>query len=415
MKWLSIVGVGEDGPEAITPAARALIKNADVLIGGERHLALVAPLYNGVETLTWRSPIDDTVADIEEHRGRRVVVLATGDPMSYGIGVTLGRHFCQEEMTVVPATSAFSLTAARMGWPVQDVACLTTHGRPLDLLRLHISPGARLLIMSEDGKTPGKIAALLTELGYGPSQIKVYQHMDGPKEAQMEGTAAQWGKHNIADLNTVAVQCMAGPEARVLSRASGLPDDAFLHDGQITKRVVRAATLAVLIPLPGQYLWDVGAGCGSVAIEWLRAAPNSRAHAIESEAARVDLIASNASALGVPHLEIVSGNAPAALSELKTPDAVFIGGGAAIRGMIEFCWSALAPGGRLVANAITLNSEVALLSAQSKFGGELTRIAVADAKPIGAKHGWRAAGPVTQWSVTKAITTDPTVVNEQDG
>ena len=402
-KWLSIVGIGEDGLDAISPAARALIENADVLIGGERHLALAALSCNGAETLTWRSPLGDTVADIEARRGRRVVVLATGDPMSYGIGVTLGRHFDHDEMIVLPAPGAFSLAAARMGWPVQDVTCLTAHGRPLDLLRLHIAPSARLLIMSEDGATPAKIAALLTELGYGPSQITVYQHMGGPEEAQIAATAAHWGKHSIADLNTIAVQCVAGPDARVLSRVPGLPDDAFMHDGQITKRVVRAATLAALVPLPEQCLWDVGAGCGSVSIEWLRAAPGARAHAVERDTARADLIARNAIALGVPHLEIVTGDAPAALSGLEAPDAVFIGGGVATAGMIEFCWSALAPGGRLVANAVTLDGEAALLAAHAKHGGALTRISVADAEALGAQRAWRPKLPVIQWAVVKAI------------
>ncbi len=402
-RWLSIVGLGEDGLDALTPAARALIEGAEVLIGGERHLALAAAAVNGAETLTWRQPLADTVADIEARRGKRVVVLATGDPMCFGIGVTLGRHFRWGEMCVLPAPGAFSLAAARMGWPVQEATCLTLHGRPLDLVRLHVTPGARLLIMSEDGHTPAKVAAVLTDLGYGPSELTVHEHMDGAAERYVTATAEGWGGRTVADLNTIAMECPAGPNALVLSRAPGLPDDAFVHDGQITKRVVRAATLSALVPLPGQCLCDLGAGCGSVAIEWLRAAPGSHAHAVERDPARAALIAQNAAALGVPDLHVIIDDALAALPALDPPDAIFIGGGVAAPGLVEACWSALAPGARLVANAVTLDSEATLLAAQSHHGGALTRISVAEVEMLGRQHAWRPKLPVTQWAACKPL------------
>ena len=399
--WLSVVGIGADGLAGLTPAAGALIANAEVLVGGDRHLQAVADVATSAGRLAWRQPLGDTIADIAELRGQRVVVLATGDPMWFGVGATLAGHFAPEEMHVVPAPGAFSLAAARLGWPIAEVACLSVHGRRLDRLRADIAPGARLLILSEDGSTPRRIAALLCEMGYGPSPITVFETMDGENERRIAATAAEWGDRRCADLNTVAVECVAGAGARVLSRVPGLPDDAFVHDGQITKRAVRAATLAALSPLPGQVLWDVGAGCGSIAIEWLRAAPGACAYSIERQPARVDLIARNALALGVPQLHIVTGDALGAFGDLELPDAVFIGGGVAASGLIGACWRALKSGGRLVANAVTVDGEAALIAASGEHGGALSRLAVSVAEPLGAHLAWRALRPVTQWQAMK--------------
>ena len=283
--WLSIVGLGEDGLDGVCPAGRPLIEQAETLVGGDRHLVMV-PANHPAERLSWASPLSETVAAIVARRGRRVCVLATGDPLWYGIGVTLAEAVPAAERCIVPAPSAFSLACARLGWPLAETETLTLHGRPLDLLRAHLAPAARLLILANDGETPARVAALLGEAGYGESPVSVFEHMGGGAERRVDGTAKGWRGEPIAALNTIAVECRAGAGAVALSRAPGLPDDAFENDGQLTKREVRGATLAALAPLPGQRLWDVGAGCGSVAIEWLRTARGTNAIAIERQPAR---------------------------------------------------------------------------------------------------------------------------------
>ncbi|HZS81809.1 MAG TPA: precorrin-6y C5,15-methyltransferase (decarboxylating) subunit CbiE [Stellaceae bacterium] len=397
--WLSIIGIGEDGLAGLSDAARTLIAGAELLVGGARHLAMVPP--GRAERLAWERPLKATVARIAARRGRPVAVLASGDPMCYGVGVTLARRFDRAEMTILPQLGAFSLAAARLAWPLADCETLTLHGRPLERLLRHLAPDQRLLVLSEDGGTPAAIARLLCAAGWGPSRLAVLEHLGGAAEAVIEASAADWGERRCADLNTVAILCRAGPEARILPRAAGLPDDAFLHDGQITKRELRAATLAALAPLPGQLLWDVGAGCGSIAIEWLRAAPRTAAIAIERDAARRYLIARNAAALGVPELRIQGGEAPAALAGLPQPQAVFLGGGIATAGLLDSLWDTLPAGGRLVANAVTLAGEAALAAFCERRGGALTRIAVARAAPIGAQLAWRPLLPVTQLAATK--------------
>ncbi len=403
--WLSIVGLDEDGLEGLRPHACALIREAELLVGGERHLAMVPP--NGAERRSWATPLRTTVDEILGWRGRRVVVLATGDPMWFGIGVTLARAVAPDELLVVPGRSAFSLACARLGWPLGDVECLTLHGRPLSLLNAVVAPGARLMLLSNDGGSPNAVAQRLQELGYGESRLVVLEHMGGSVERTVEATAAGWTSDRCADLNTIAVECRAGLGASVRSRLAGLPDEAFRHDGQLTKREVRAVTLAALAPMPGECLWDVGAGCGSVAIEWLRSGRLMCAVAVEREAARRALIAENAEALGVPLLEIVAGEAPAALAGLPRPDAVFVGGGLTVAGLPETCWAALKAGGRLVANAVTVEGEARLLALRSAFGGELTRIAVSRAETLGSGprdgrfSGWRPLMPVTQLAAVK--------------
>ncbi len=402
--WLTVVGLGADGPAGLPPTSRAMIDNAELLVGGERHLALIT---NGhCETISWDSPLESTMAKIAANRSRRVVVLATGDPMAYGIGSTLARHFEPDDLTIVPAPSAFSLAAARLAWPLDTCVCLTLHGRPLELLAYHAQPGARLLILSHDGSTPAKLAARLTELGYGSSAISVLENMGAADEARHDGTAQAWAATAIADLNTIAVDCVAGPDALVYPHTPGLPDEAFLHDGQLTKRVVRAATLAALAPLPGQHLWDLGAGSGAIAIEWLRAAQNAQgrgasAVAVERDPARSARIAENASRLGTPFLEIVTAEIAATLPDMMPPDAVFLGGGLTTDGVVEYAWQVLKPGGRLVANAVTLEGEQILADAHTLFGGDLSRITVSNAEPVGERTGWRPAMPVTQWAVHK--------------
>jgi precorrin-6Y C5,15-methyltransferase (decarboxylating) len=370
--WLSIVGIGEEGLDALPAASRNLIANAEILIGGARHLAMVDADHPAIRR-TWDSPLRKTIAALRDLTGKRVVVLATGDPMSYGIGVTLTREFGRDAVAILPTPGAFSLAAARMGWPRQEVDCLTLHGRPLALLNLFIRPGAQLLILSENGETPAQIAKVLCERGYGASTITVFEHMGGDREAVHEETAESWGQTCTADLNSVAVACIAGKGAIVHSRVPGLPDDAFLNDGQLTKREVRAATLAALSPQPGALLWDVGAA----------------------------FIAQNAAALGTPKLEIVTGSAPQAFSELPTPDAVFIGGGVGTPDLAELCWEALPSSGRLVINAVTLEGETKLLASHENWGGDLSQIAVSRVEPVGKFRAWTPLRTVTQLTAIK--------------
>jgi precorrin-6Y C5,15-methyltransferase (decarboxylating) len=397
--WLTIVGIGDDGLDGLAPAARALVETAEVIVGGARHQAMVPP--GAAERLPWQQPFADSIAPIAAHRGRRVVVLASGDPMWYGAGAILPRHFPREELAIVPHLGAFSLAAVRLGWPLADCVMLSLHARPLDALRLHLAENRRLLILSEDGATPSAVARLLAETGWGPSRLRVLEHLGGAAEASHSALATEWGERRVADLNTIALECRAAPGMRGHSRLAGLPDDAFEHDGQLTKREIRAATLAALAPLPGELLWDVGAGCGSIAIEWLRADDHLSAIAIERDASRTAIIARNAAALGVPRLDIVHGEAPAALAGLAPPDAIFIGGGLADPALLPSLWHALRPGGRLVANVISTDGERALLDWQARYGGQLIRLAASRAEPLGAHLAWRPLAPVTQFAAVK--------------
>jgi len=394
--WLIVVGIGEEGWTALSGATRALIESAALVVGGDRHLSLIPK--GRYDILAWQSPLSDTLPAIARRRGQRVVVLASGDPFCYGVGTLLARHFARDEMIVLPAPSAFSLIAARLLWPLEECACLSFHARPLERIRLHLAPEARIIALSNDGTTPGKVAQLLRDSGWGGSQLMVFEHLGGPREQRIEAIAAEWRSERVADLNTIALRCVVGPDAKPQSRRAGLPDDAFQHDGQITKRAVRAATLAALAPLPGELLWDIGAGCGSVAIEWLRAARGTKAIAIERNEVRIGLIAENAAQLGVPDIEIVGGDAPAALTGLPAPDAIFLGGGVSNGAIWDAAWQRLRPGGRLVANAVSLAGEAALFLRHETLSGELTRIAIAQAEN---HRFWRQSMPVTQLVLAK--------------
>jgi precorrin-6Y C5,15-methyltransferase (decarboxylating) len=396
--WLSVIGIGEDGLSGLSGAARGLIETAETLVGGARHLAMVPP--GPAERMEWRRPIAETIPLIAAHRGRRVAVLASGDPLWYGVGTMLARAFPREEMMILPQPGAFSLAAARLGWPLAECALVSLHGRPLDTLRLHLAPGRRALLLSEDGATPRNVARLLTELGWGPSPLTVFEHLGGNREAETNAAAEEWGEREVADLNTIACECRPGAAARPLSRLAGLPDDVFEHDGQLTKREIRAATLAVLAPLDGETLWDIGAGSGAIAIEWLRSVEPGAAVAVERDPGRAAAIARNAATLGVPNLEIIVGEAPESLPH-GVPDAIFIGGGVADPALLPALWQALRPGGRLVANAVSLAGESALLGWQAQHGGALTRIEISRAEPLGSHQAWRPLLPVTQFATVK--------------
>ena len=406
--WITVVGIGDDGLDGLAPSVRALIGTAELLVGGERHQAMIAE--TPAERLTWEGGVHHAAEVIARWRGHRVVVLATGDPMWFGGGANLARIFGADEMTVLPHPGAFSLAAARMLWPLADVECISVHGRPFETLNLYIQPGARLLVLSRDGNTPARAAALLIERGFGPSVISVLEHLGGSAGRRLDGIAETWAHPRTADLNTLAIECRPGPRPRLLPRVPGLPDELFESDGQLTKREVRAVTIAALAPQPGEMLWDVGAGSGSIAIEWLRAIPcwrraggdEARAVAIERDAGRCATIARNAAALGVPQLRIVEGTAPEIFDAIETaPDVIFAGGGAARTGLLERCWDVLPSGGRLVANAVSLEAGARLLDFRRRHGGELARMAVARAAPVGRLTGLRALMEVTQYAGAK--------------
>lgn len=399
-RWLSIVGIGEDGADGLSPAARLLIGAAEIVFGGRRHLALAAPLIRGAAR-PWPSPFDGAAAEVLAHRGRPVCVLASGDPFHYGVGAVLAKKIDVREMTVLPAPSAFSLAAARLGWPLQATVLLSLHGRALDLARPHLQPGVRIIALTSDGDGPAALAKLLTETGFGASRLTVLEALGGSREKVRVVKAADYGFGAVDALNTVAIEVEATPGARVLARTAGLADDLFEHDGQITKREIRAITLSSLAPRRGEFLWDIGAGSGSVAVEWMLADPAMRAIAIERRAERAARIARNAAAFGVPGLEIVEDAAPEALAALSAPDAVFVGGGASDAGVLDAATRALRSAGRLVVNAVTLETETLLLARHAALGGELIRIAISRAEPLGRMSAMRPALPVTQWVWTK--------------
>jgi precorrin-6B C5,15-methyltransferase / cobalt-precorrin-6B C5,C15-methyltransferase len=400
MLWLSIIGIGEDGLESLSPVARSLINQAEIIVGGDRHLSMLE--IGKRDQLVWGNPISETINQILSHRGRSVCVLASGDPLWYGVGVTLLKQIPQDEVIIIPAPSTFSLACARLGWSMTEVETLSLCGRPASLLQAYIYPKAKLLVLSSDRHTPKIVAQTLIDSGFGQSKFTVLEHLNGNKERIVSGIAEFLDfSQGFADLNAIAIECITNfkDPVKILSRSVGLPDHAYIHDGQLTKKEVRAITLSALAPSAGELLWDVGAGCGSIGIEWLRSHPRNRAIAIEKS--RTSYIAENANSLGVPNLEIIEGLAPEALKNLPMPDAIFIGGGITNPDMIETCWQELRSQGRLVANVVTLEGEQILYTYQQKLGGTLTRISIERAEAIGSFLGWKPMKPVTQWVVYK--------------
>ena len=369
------------------------------MVGGRRHLALIGPVES--EVLSWASPIEDTFAAILGRRPASVCVLASGDPFCFGIGSVLARHVPAGEMACFPQPSAFSLAAARLGWAQQDCTLLSLCGRPLETLLPALQPGARILALSADQSTPGKVSALLGARGFGPSRLTVCEAMGGPRERLRSAAADGFALDDIDPLNTLAIEVEAGPDARVSPLVPGRPDRWFEHDGQITKAEIRAVTLAKLAPRRGEMLWDIGAGSGSVAIEWMLAHPSNRAVAVERHPERAVRIRRNAAAVGVPGLLVAEGSAPEACVGLAAPDAVFIGGGATVPGVIDHCLEALGASGRLVVNAVTIETQAALIDRFRRHGGTLTILQVAQADPVGGFHGWRVVMPLTQWTLVK--------------
>jgi precorrin-6B C5,15-methyltransferase / cobalt-precorrin-6B C5,C15-methyltransferase len=398
-----VVGIGADGWEGLSPRARRVVEGADVLRGSARQLALV-PADVPAERVPWPSPMGPELERLPtRHPGRRVVVLASGDPMLSGVGASLVRMHGAEAVEVVPHPSSVTLACARLGWAVEDTEVVSLVGRPLERLVVHLAPGRRLLVLGSDGRTPAEVAGLLADRGYGASRLTALAQLGGPAERCFTGTAAAWPHADTDPLVLTAVEAVADAGTVPLPVVPGLPDDAYASDGQLTKRDVRAVTLARLVPLPGRLLWDVGAGAGSIGIEWMRTHPSCRAVAVESRPERALRIRGNADRLGVPDLRVVEGRAPQVLEDLPTPDAVFVGGGITTPLLLDACWVALPAGGRLVANAVTVESEAVLAEWFARVGGDLVRVAVQRAEPVGGFTGWKAAMPVTIWSVTKGL------------
>jgi len=399
-RWLTVIGIGEDGLDSLPPSSLELIEGAEILVGGARHLDKV-PDY-GAQRMDWGKGFFSAIEELADHKDKNVVVMASGDPLNFGAASTLRKRYAAEEMTIIPAPGAFSLAASRMGWSLPDVEQVTVHGRPLEAVNLYLAPGAKLLILSWNGASPAALAKLLCQKGFGKSVIHVFEHMGGELENHVEATAEDWAIEHTADLNTMALECVAGPDARYWSRVPGLPEAAFEHDGRITKREVRAATLARLAPLPGETLWDIGAGSGAVGIEWLRADNAVNAVAFESDSAKCEVIARNAANLGVPRLQVVEGSAVTKMDEIETaPDVIFMGGGVSDRNLVDACWQRLGPGGRLIANGVTVEAHTAMMEFQKAHGGELTRISVARSGAVGQLTALRPLMDVLQLKAIK--------------
>ena len=397
--WLTIIGIGEDGRAGLSPAALAALDRADFVIGGARHLALAAPL--SAQTQIWPSPFAEGYPMILARRGQPTCVLATGDPFHYGVGAELARLVPVDEILCFPQPSAFSLAAARVGWSLPDCDCVSLHGRALERIVPLLQPGARILALSWDGSTPGKLAHLLKARGFGASTMTVLEAMGGPRERIRHAAANDLAIADIDPLNTIAIEIAAASDSRVVTLAPGLPDSFFENDGQLTKAEIRALTLSALAPKAGELLWDIGLGAGSIGIEWCLRHPRNRCIGIEERTERADRARRNAQDLGATALDIRIGRAPEALCDLPAPDAIFIGGGASEAGVFEAAWAALKSGGRLVINAVTLETETLLGVLYAQHGGTMRRLAVSRLEPVGGMHGWRAAMPVTQWVVTK--------------
>ena len=398
-KWLTIIGMGEDGYDALSTASRLAISEAEVVVGSARLLAFLPQI--AAQLQEWPQPFSAVVQLIKPLTGRRTVVLATGDPLNYGVARKLLEFIPFAEMRIIPHLSAFSLAAAHLGWSLPDCDTLTLHGRDAANIESFIQPGARLIVLTADATTIAEVARRLTARGFGKSAITVLENMGGARERILSFAADSPLQQSFSDLNTLAIACVASPDAKIFSRLAGLPDDAFVHDGQITKRDVRAATLAALAPAPDQLLWDVGAGCGSVAIEWMRGTRGCEAIAFESDAARLKMIAVNADGLGTPRLKTVAGAAPASFVGQPTPDAVFIGGGLGDAGVFEAAWAALRPGGRMVINVVTLEGELHLVDLQEKLGGDLVRMEISNLAHVGPFRALRPRMAVLQWRAVK--------------
>ncbi len=447
--WLHIIGVGERGPGELPASYKLLLTYADTVIGPARFLADLEPVarpnatadlfnpefvtkrsfeavaralsgeepdyspaanYSDGRTLVeWEPPIETMVEQVLARRDTPTVILASGDPMWFGIGATLTRYLLPGEFAIHPHPSSFQLAASHMHWPLQSVDTISLHARPVETLHRHLLPGNRILALTADHSTVDLVIELLVDRGYGRSVVTTLENLGSSEERITTDEAEHFRSSDVEDFYVLAVECVPDFTAPLMPPVPGLPDDAFINDGQLTKREVRAATLAKLAPFPGAVLWDIGAGSGSVAIEWMRAARDARAIAFERAGDRIQMITANASALGVPDLEIQMGEAPGTFGRRPPPDAIFMGGDVGNDDLFDACWSVLKPGGRLVANAVTLDAEHALYSRHLQLGGELTRIEISALDKVGGHRAFKPRMAVTQWVVVKAV--HGTVVN----
>jgi len=394
---LTVVGVGADGWAGLGEGSRRALAAAPLILGAERQLALLPAEVTG-ERRQWPSPMEPAVEEVATGAFGDATVLASGDPMLHGIGAMLVRKAGAEHVEVLPHPSSFALACARLGWPQADVELISVVARPPEVMIRALQRGRRVIALVTGAGGAAAVASVLTDRGFGSSPLTVLEQLGGAEERRVDTTAEQ-ATELIADPLHVVAITVAGADGH--PRTPGLPDDAFASDGQLTKRHVRAVTVAALGPQPGELLWDVGAGSGSIAVEWLRAEPSARAIAVEAREDRAARIAENALALGVPEVRVVIGTAPEALAGLPAPDVVFLGGGITSPGVLDACWAALPAAGRLVANTVTLEGEQAAVAAQRTHGGTLARIDIAHADPVGAFTGWRAQMTVVQWSATK--------------
>lgn len=401
MNRIIVIGIGEDGVDGLSQASRSALASASIVYGGPRHLAMLSDAAPQ-ERIAWSK---DLGADLERmaalYEQKSVAVMASGDPMLHGIGVRIVERFGIDNVHIIPSSSAFSLAAARMGWPLGDpmVKCISVHALPFESVLRMVQPNVRLLILSRDKETPERLAKQLVEVGYGGSRICVMERMGGEHERKTVNLAMHGFAEPFDNLNTIAVTCVPDAGLKPLSRAPGLPDDAFEHDNTITKQEVRAITMAALAPKPGEVLWDVGAGNGTVAIEWLRAEPSAFALAFEEKPERSARIIANAKRLGTPELQVIEGHFPPPVDGFEpSPDAIFVGGGiAADNDLIRYCMRALSVSGRLVANAVTLQAQTTLTAAHAEWGGELVSIAIARSAEVGPHQAMKPSIEVLQW------------------
>ena len=398
-KWLTIVGIGESGWSGLSAAAQLAIAEAEHIIGSSRTLAMLPP--HQAKPHQWPQPFSAVIEQVLPLRGKSTVILATGDPLNFGTARKILTFIAFAETTIIPQLSAFSLAAARLGWSLPDCDCFTIHGRPAANVEAYIQPEAKLLVLTEDETSVAEVCRRLIDRGFADSWVTVLENMGGDRERCTRFAAKADPTHDWSPLNVLAVHCIAGPQAKIWSRVAGLPDEVFQHDGKLTKREVRAATLSALAPCPDQVLWDIGAGSGSISIEWMRSTRGCEAYAIEPLADRRAMIAANADALGTPRLKIIAGIAPECLTGLPTPHAIFIGGGIDHDGLFDAAWAALPSGGTLVANTVTLEGDRQLINLQEKHGGDLVRMDVSTLTQVGDLRAMRPRMSVLQWRVKK--------------
>lgn len=406
--WLTIIGIGEEGETHLSETAKNQLQKASLILGSSRQLNLIPTERSPNATReTWPSPMMPRLDQLRNDRPENTVIIASGDPLCWGIAEHFITHLKQHELTIIPSVSILTRVAAEMQWPLNQIQSLSLCSQPLENLALYLQPQNKIVLLSATNTDPARVATFLIEKGFSNSEITVLENLGSETQSIYKSTANELAiSQPAAKLNSLAITLIADATTRIISTHPGLPDQCFEHDGQMTKQNMRAITLAHLRPLPAQYLWDIGSGSGSIAIEWLRTGNATKATAIEQNQTRADRAKNNAANLGVPHLDLINGKAPDCLENLPAPDAIFIGGGITTNGLLEKALQSLKPGGRLVANTVTIEGEAKLIESYKSNGGNLTQIAMTNADPIGPSanakfHGWRPQMPITQWVYIK--------------